>query len=78
LILEEKGVIEKREVLGVYALKPGISGLAQVSGRNEVNDAEKVLFDFEYLRRISLLKDIRILFLTITYVLEERGISKSR
>jgi len=76
--LYESEVIKRRETLGIYQVKPGLSGLAQVSGRNEVNDTEKVLFDYEYLRRISLLEDIRIFFLTIAYVLEGRGIFRSR
>ncbi|WP_309722016.1 sugar transferase, partial [Armatimonas sp.] len=47
----------QREALGVQALRPGITGWAQVNGRDNLSDAEKVARDAEYLQRQSLLLD---------------------
>ena len=72
--LTEKELIAHRAAIGVYRLYPGISGLAQVSGRNAVNDAEKLLFDYEYLEKFSLLLDIKIFFKTVLFVLMRSGV----
>ena len=74
LTLTEEDLISQRGSLGIYALYPGISGLAQISGRNEVNDKEKLIFDYEYLLKISLLLDIKIFFKTVLLVLLRRGV----
>ena len=72
--LTEKELIAHRATTGVYRLYPGISGLAQVSGRNAVNDAEKLLFDYEYLEKFSPLLDIKIFFKTVLFVLMRNGV----
>lgn len=72
--LTEKELIAHRAAIGVYRLYPGISGLAQVSGRNAVNDAEKLLFDYEYLEKFSPLLDIKIFFKTVLFVLMRNGV----
>lgn len=72
--LTEKELIAHRATIGVYRLYPGISGLAQVSGRNAVNDAEKLLFDYEYLEKFSPLLDIKIFFKTVLFVLMRNGV----
>ncbi len=72
--LTEKELIAHRATIGVYRLYPGISGLAQVSGRNAVNDAEKLFFDYEYLEKFSPLLDIKIFFKTVLFVLMRNGV----
>ena len=72
--LTEKELMAHRAAIGVYRLYPGISGLAQVSGRNAVNDAEKLLFDYEYLEKFSPLLDIKIFFKTVLFVLMRNGV----
>ncbi len=72
--LTEETLIAHRGMLGIYSLYPGISGLAQVSGRNAVNDAEKLFFDYEYLLKISPLFDIKIFFKTVLFVLMRQGV----
>lgn len=52
---------------------PGISGLAQVNGGNELNNQEKLSYDLEYIRNISLLYDIKIGILTIKTILFGHG-----
>lgn len=59
-----------------HALKPGITGLAQVNGRNAIRWEEKFRYDVEYVNTISLLLDLKILFLTILKVVKKEGISQ--
>jgi lipopolysaccharide/colanic/teichoic acid biosynthesis glycosyltransferase len=56
-----------------FAVKPGITGLWQVSGRNERTYEEMVRLDIEYVRRQSLRLDLSILFRTVWTVLSRRG-----
>ena len=63
-----------RVVAGVDKLKPGITGWAQINGRDEISIEEKVLFEKEYLERKSFWFDIKILVLTFTSVLKSEGV----
>ena len=58
-----------------HDVRPGITGLAQVSGRNGISWKKKFEFDVEYVRRSSIWFDIRILALTVLTVLKREGIS---
>ena len=62
--------IEKRKLL----VKPGITGLAQISGRNEIPWSMRKALDVRYVEERSLLLDLEILVKTIPYVLLRRGI----
>jgi len=55
-------------------VKPGITGLAQVSGRNSISWAERKQMDIEYVSRQSLLLDLKILWRTIPYVIGSRDV----
>ena len=55
------------------SVKPGITGLWQVSGRSDVDYPERVAMDVEYVRTRSLWKDIVILYKTIDVVLNKKG-----
>jgi O-antigen biosynthesis protein WbqP len=68
-------LIEKRSQLGIDKIKPGITGWAQVNGRDELTDAQKVHYDYHYYRAYSILLDIKILWLTIFNVLKSKGIN---
>lgn len=68
-------LIELRTALGVDRLLPGLTGWAQINGRDELPIPEKVKFDVEYLERQSLDLDIRILFLTVWKVVRRKGIT---
>jgi lipopolysaccharide/colanic/teichoic acid biosynthesis glycosyltransferase len=63
----------QRVALGIPALRPGITGWAQVNGRDNLTDSEKVAFDVAYLQRQSLLLDARILALTLAAVFSGHG-----
>jgi lipopolysaccharide/colanic/teichoic acid biosynthesis glycosyltransferase len=56
-------------------MRPGVTGWAQVNGRNGLTWTEKIKFDIEYIDNFSIWFDIKILFLTIKEVLLSRGIS---
>jgi undecaprenyl phosphate N,N'-diacetylbacillosamine 1-phosphate transferase len=59
-------------------VKPGLTGLAQISGRGELTREEKLAFDVEYVRNASLLLDFKILFLTLWQVLTRKSIYEKR
>ncbi len=58
-----------------HEVKPGITGLAQVNGRNAISWGEKFDYDVSYVDNISFLLDIKILFLTIKKVFLKEGIN---
>ena len=47
-----------------HSVRPGITGLAQVNGRNAISWDRKLAYDVEYVKNISFLNDLKILFLT--------------
>ena len=63
-----------RVAAGVDQLKPGITGWAQVNGRDELALEEKVRFEKEYLDRKSLAFDVKIIVMTFTKVVTSKGI----
>ncbi len=60
---------------GVHELLPGLTGWAQINGRDELTIPDKVKLDAEYLQRQSLAFDSRILWLTLVKVLRRDGVS---
>lgn len=63
-----------RVVAGVDKLKPGITGWAQINGRDEISIEEKVELEKEYLNRKSFLFDLQIIAKTFTNVLLSKGV----
>lgn len=57
-----------------HLVRPGITGLAQVSGRNELNWDSKLKFDIYYVDNINFKNDLKILFLTISKVFKREGV----
>ena len=68
LIANEKEMDLMRAKKGVYQIKPGITGWAQVNGRTQITDEQKANYDEWYLKHISLWLDIKILFMTVKQV----------
>jgi O-antigen biosynthesis protein WbqP len=64
-----------RVAAGVDKLKPGITGWAQINGRDEISIEEKVALEKEYLERKSFLFDLYIIFKTFTNVLFSKGVT---
>ena len=68
-------VIQLRRQNGSDSVRPGITGLAQINGRNFITNNEKAAFDSEYAQKVSLLNDLKILFLTVGKVFKREGIN---
>lgn len=66
-------LISLRKEKGVDIMRPGITGLAQVSGRDELPVPIKVEYDKKYVDNFSLINDFKILFITIKAVLTAKG-----
>ena len=64
-----------RIATGVDKLKPGITGWAQINGRDDITIEKKVQLEQEYLQKKSFLFDIEILITTFTNVLFSKGVS---
>ncbi|GCD78832.1 sugar transferase [Schleiferia thermophila] len=67
-----------KEQLRRHEVKPGITGWAQVNGRNSISWTRKFELDIEYVDHVSFLFDMKILFLTIKKVLLREGINQSK
>jgi O-antigen biosynthesis protein WbqP len=74
VILEEVDLIEERDKYGANALRPGISGWAQINGRDELGYVVKAKYDGEYVKKISFIFDIKCLFGTFLKVLKKDGV----
>lgn len=74
-LFNQSDLIELRTCRGVHKLLPGLTGWAQVNGRDELPISTKVKLDVDYLQRQSLWFDIRILWLTFVKVLRRDGVS---
>jgi O-antigen biosynthesis protein WbqP len=66
---------ELRTNYNVHTLAPGVTGWAQINGRDELSIEEKVKYDKEYLEKRSLWFDIKIIFLTLYKVLLRKNVS---
>lgn len=74
-LFNQHDLIELRTQHGIDRLLPGLTGWAQVNGRDELPIPKKVELDLEYLRRQSLWFDLRILWMTAAKVLRRDGVS---
>jgi O-antigen biosynthesis protein WbqP len=74
-LFNQDDLVALRTKCGVHDLVPGLTGWAQVNGRDELPIPEKVKLDVEYLQRQSLWFDIRILWLTFVKVLRRDGVT---
>jgi O-antigen biosynthesis protein WbqP len=74
-LFNQADLIEQRTEKGVHELLPGLTGWAQVNGRDELPIPQKVELDAEYLQRRSLLFDLKVLWMTALKVLARDGVS---
>ena len=74
-LFNQDDLIQLRAERGVDELRPGLTGWAQVNGRDEISIPTKVDLDAEYMKKWSFLFDLRILYLTVAHVLRGRDIS---
>lgn len=74
-LFNQDDLVALRTDAGVHRLVPGMTGWAQVNGRDDLPIPVKVMFDAEYLKRRSLWFDLRILIMTFAKVLKGSGVS---
>ena len=74
-LFNQDDLIALRTEKGVHELVPGLTGWAQINGRDELPIPQKVQLDVEYLQRQSLLFDLKILWITAVKVLARDGVS---
>ena len=74
-LYNQDDLMASRVAAGVDKLKPGITGWAQINGRDEISIAEKVKLEQEYLSKKSFFFDLEILVKTFTNVLFSKGVS---
>jgi len=73
-LFNQNDLIALRTEKGVHELVPGLTGWAQINGRDELSIPRKVQFDVEYLKKKSLLFDLKILLMTILKAIRRDGI----
>jgi lipopolysaccharide/colanic/teichoic acid biosynthesis glycosyltransferase len=76
-LLMEYLPLYSREQMRRHEVLPGITGWAQVNGRNALTWEEKFAFDLWYVEHASFMLDLRILWLTVTHVVTARGVSQA-
>lgn len=74
-LFNQDDLIALRTDAGVHELLPGLTGWAQINGRDELPISEKVKLDVEYLQRCSFTFDLGILWMTVLKVLRRDGVS---
>lgn len=74
-LFNQDDLVALRTAQGVHELVPGLTGWAQVNGRDDLPIPQKVAFDVEYLRHRSFWFDLRILWLTFVKVLRRDGVA---
>lgn len=74
LLAREESMHFLRNYYGIYQVKPGITGLAQINGRDNIDDYDKVRWDRAYVHNVSLALDVKILWQTVAKVLQHDGV----
>ena len=74
-LFNQDDLVKLRTLKGIHQLTPGLTGWAQINGRDELPILIKVKFDEEYLQKKSFLFDLKILWLTVLKVILSEGIS---
>ena len=78
LIPQEEEIRVLREKYNVYSVRPGITGWAQVNGRDFISDEQKAKLDKEYVENHSIMMDIKIMFKTVWVVLAGKDIADGK
>ena len=75
VLSSETELLKLRSEHGLDTLSPGLTGWAQVNGRDKLNDQEKLQYDLDYMRNWSICFDTRIIIITFLKVLTKDGVS---
>ncbi|MDP1955336.1 MAG: sugar transferase [Polaromonas sp.] len=73
-LFNQYDLIALRTQYGVHEITPGLTGLAQISGRDELSISDKVAMDVLYMKKQSIWFDLKIIFLTMKKVVERDGV----
>ena len=74
VLSNESDLIAERDKYGANDIKPGLTGWAQVNGRDELDIVEKARYDGEYVQKMSFVFDFKCLLKTVSVVLKSKGI----
>ncbi|MDI6572589.1 sugar transferase [Leuconostoc lactis] len=77
LAITDAEVLQLRKENGADQVRPGISGLAQVNGRNNITDEDKAAYDAKYANNVKITVDILLLIETVVSVIKKDGIFKT-
>ena len=72
-LMSQHRVLAGRKKLGIQSLRPGLTGLAQINGRDDLSDDEKVYYDKSYLDKFSFSQDLSIMIETLRIIFKSRG-----
>lgn len=73
-LFSQEDLIEERDRLNAHSVKPGLTGLAQVSGRDELPIPVKAAYDGEYVEKMSFKLDVQLFFRTFISVAKSEGV----
>lgn len=73
-LYNQEDLITERDKYGANDVRPGLTGLAQINGRDELEIDEKARLDGEYVKRLSFLMDLKCFFGTFSSVLKHEGV----
>jgi len=74
-LFSQNDLIELRDKNGIFSIKPGLTGLAQINGRDNLSIEQKVYYDTLYLSQMTLFNDIKIIFATFLKVILGKNIT---
>lgn len=77
-LMNQKDLIIERDKYGANNVKPGLTGLAQISGRDELPISVKAKYDGNYCQKITFTGDLKIFFETVTSVLKHDGVQEGK
>jgi len=76
VLWNQENLISERDKYGANDVRPGLTGWAQINGRDEIGDEEKARLDGEYVRNLSFAFDAKCFFRTVVSVLKSDGVSE--
>lgn len=78
VILKEKDLLNLRKENGASSVRPGITGLAQISGRDNLPFDKKAAYDKQYAMNVSFINDLKIILKTIPKVVKSEGVREGK
>jgi len=73
-LFSQSELVANRKEYGVDKFKPGITGWAQINGRDDIDDQQKFEYDLYYKKNYSLLLDFKIVLITFLQVIKQEGL----